>query len=483
MPKCFYCGLSQEEAPTLGIPMRRFIVLMIAVLPALVVAQVKNGTYGGNLNCGPVLLGASSSGFIERVTLVVEGSTVNWSRVSPIYQEVGSATLNSSNNFSLDAYGNYTIAARNFDRWRSVGAIALQGESFVGAVKIMLPNLTRSVRECNVTIPVSLMPGTLPTNPRVAAISVEAALATETPRATRSVADRSADLVRYEPSVSPPTQSSASDVVASFDCNRAVLRTELAICSDKTLGDLDLKIAAAYAKALEIDPASRQQQRVWLKSRDSCESISCLQAKHEERLAELSERHTNEGAAKKPVGESLASQAMQSAIEQMIVPSAPEVSSVAMSTPAPTKQAVAAQEPELVKPAGDPVRVPISPVEQSQDGRPLTERLRGNFNDYWLWWLLGAASLLAFPVAGFLSKCPKCNKWYAEDEVGRELLERHTDLRTVTRNDQHKDANGRTMGTVSRKEQINVVVSKHLVNFKCKYCNHEWCSIQTSEQK
>jgi uncharacterized protein YecT (DUF1311 family) len=79
-----------------------------------------------------------------------------------------------------------------------------------------------------------------------------------------------------------------SAIAQSFDCSKASTRAERAICSDPTLGQLDIDLDQAYAAALTVDPAVRDQQRAWLRVRDSCQGIrGCLASQMKRRLNEL----------------------------------------------------------------------------------------------------------------------------------------------------------------------------------------------------
>ena len=55
---------------------------------------------------------------------------------------------------------------------------------------------------------------------------------------------------------------------ASFNCAQAATPTEVAICGDPQLSQLDGAIGIAYAQRLAVDPAVRQVQRGWLKARN-----------------------------------------------------------------------------------------------------------------------------------------------------------------------------------------------------------------------
>ena len=66
-----------------------------------------------------------------------------------------------------------------------------------------------------------------------------------------------------------------AEVGPSFDCAKAGSRTEIAICSDDILTELDLNIAARYTDLrVRLSPAGRERlladQRAWLGQRDQC---------------------------------------------------------------------------------------------------------------------------------------------------------------------------------------------------------------------
>lgn len=82
----------------------------------------------------------------------------------------------------------------------------------------------------------------------------------------------------------------------SFDCAKAGGKVETLICNDPALAALDLKLAAAYDRALErvardgySDP--RAMQRGWVKGRNDCwkaEDVrDCVEAGYRQRIAEL----------------------------------------------------------------------------------------------------------------------------------------------------------------------------------------------------
>ena len=76
-------------------------------------------------------------------------------------------------------------------------------------------------------------------------------------------------------------------IAASFDCNKARSFAEKTICSNKKLGDLDLRLAGIYKEGLAEMPSLREEQRAWLRTLRECKDEVCLIEKYEERIDDL----------------------------------------------------------------------------------------------------------------------------------------------------------------------------------------------------
>lgn len=80
---------------------------------------------------------------------------------------------------------------------------------------------------------------------------------------------------------------------ASFDCLDVDTDAESAICADPELNRMDEDLADQYKDVLsQLSPREarklRQEQRSWLRARDSCgDNVRCLHARYEERSARL----------------------------------------------------------------------------------------------------------------------------------------------------------------------------------------------------
>lgn len=77
---------------------------------------------------------------------------------------------------------------------------------------------------------------------------------------------------------------------ASFDCSRARSLPERMICGDMMVFEMDDRLAAAYASALQIAPSPdrlRSEQRQWMAERNRCSDAECLTEAYRRRTAAL----------------------------------------------------------------------------------------------------------------------------------------------------------------------------------------------------
>ncbi len=80
---------------------------------------------------------------------------------------------------------------------------------------------------------------------------------------------------------------------ASFDCGKARLSDEIAICADRSLNDKDVELATKYKLlsglfAMGVRGTMQDEQRAWLRQRRQCgRNVECLKQRYNERLGEL----------------------------------------------------------------------------------------------------------------------------------------------------------------------------------------------------
>lgn len=87
--------------------------------------------------------------------------------------------------------------------------------------------------------------------------------------------------------------ASAPASAASFDCSQARAPDEMAICNDRELNDMDVRMATLLdvAKGFVLmgeRGALQDDQRSWLADRRRCEAdVACLRRSYRKRIGEL----------------------------------------------------------------------------------------------------------------------------------------------------------------------------------------------------
>lgn len=77
---------------------------------------------------------------------------------------------------------------------------------------------------------------------------------------------------------------------ASFDCTKATTAVEKLICTDAELSKFDEELNAAYKAALQDKTQAdtiKQAQKKWLKERNTCADLACVESAYKTRLQEL----------------------------------------------------------------------------------------------------------------------------------------------------------------------------------------------------
>lgn len=80
---------------------------------------------------------------------------------------------------------------------------------------------------------------------------------------------------------------------ASFDCKLAQGKVETMVCADSGLSKADEQLDAAYTKIRKMsrdEQTEKAMQRAWLRARNACADLTCLQHAYASRNAELRAR-------------------------------------------------------------------------------------------------------------------------------------------------------------------------------------------------
>jgi len=89
--------------------------------------------------------------------------------------------------------------------------------------------------------------------------------------------------------------------------------------------------------------------------------------------------------------------------------------------------------------------------------------------------------IILFVIAvGIGLSCPKCKNLYTMRDTGNKIVGQDIEFETVTRDDIHRDKDGKEIGRTERKEQIKVKYTHYLNYHLCKSCGHKWTTKSTS---
>lgn len=82
---------------------------------------------------------------------------------------------------------------------------------------------------------------------------------------------------------------------ASFDCQKATMADEKAVCAERNLNDMDVEMATKYQFLQGLFPMGtrgemQDAQQIWLRNRQECGGdTACLTKSYESRLQQLDE--------------------------------------------------------------------------------------------------------------------------------------------------------------------------------------------------
>lgn len=89
--------------------------------------------------------------------------------------------------------------------------------------------------------------------------------------------------------------AATASAAPSFDCSKASTKVEKMICDDSQLADADAKLSDAYSAALKAATDKvevKHKQIAWVKQRNACSDVVCVQQAYDQRLEELGQLAT-----------------------------------------------------------------------------------------------------------------------------------------------------------------------------------------------
>lgn len=111
-----------------------------------------------------------------------------------------------------------------------------------------------------------------------------------------------------------------------------------------------------------------------------------------------------------------------------------------------------------------------------------TQTNESNSSGTWIFIIIvGGVIGLIVLISGLVLQCPKCNKWWARESKGSDLLKSEGYYKTITREDIQRNSKGEEIGRTQRQEQVHMVCKTYRNYYQCKHCQHSWSTISTNE--
>jgi hypothetical protein len=242
------------------------------------------------------------------------------------------------------------------------------------------------------------------------------------------------------------------------------------VCEYSLLGRQNEKLALLHERIVDTDKGAQVDMPRWIEERDACVDVPCLDQFFEARLAQ-------------------AAAVIASPAPQAVAPPppiVPEPKVVQVPPPALPPPQAAPVVAELEMPPAEVVPV----AEEAKAETPIVAvAVKKTAVKAWprrgIAWLLGSDEdeapanesaglepellagaavivtlclVLLIMLRGSLTRCPKCEKWFAEEEGERDTVSRWTDYRTLP----------------GRETSVPVPMRMDEVAYRCRHCAHEW---------
>jgi hypothetical protein len=81
------------------------------------------------------------------------------------------------------------------------------------------------------------------------------------------------------------------------------------------------------------------------------------------------------------------------------------------------------------------------------------------------------------------NSCPSCDRWWVDEETGKEFVSSETHYEKITREDAVRDSERRLVYTIERPDTIAVETITHRHHYRCKICGHQWDKLHSKEKK
>ena len=244
------------------------------------------------------------------------------------------------------------------------------------------------------------------------------------------------------------------------------------VCEYSLLGRRNDRLAELHERIVETGKSAQIDIARWMEERDRCVDVACLDRFFDARLAQATAV--------------IESPAAQAAAPQPITPE-PKLINVPPPALPPPQPAPVAAELETTKSEIVPI---AEEAPKAQTTAPVVavavKKARDNAAPRrGIDWLLGLGGgeapaneaeglepellagaalvvtlclVLLIMLRGSLTRCPKCERWFAEREAERDTVSRWTDYRTLP----------------GGEKSISVPMRMDEVAYRCRHCGHEW---------
>ena len=442
-------------------------LVSMCVASSATVAQ----TYTGTLSCSQSLSDAKRPSFEQPAELVVKNGNAQMKRSSDRYDELSEGQV-VGQQLNLQGQGK---RATGGESWTTKFQGTLDGRTF-NATGGIYTTKGEKYRDCQVLLVNTTKP-------------IERAAPTPTPA---PIIQKPTEQVAKAPIQTPAVEKRVADslIAASFDCQKAVSKTERMICSNPQTAKLDVVLSNAYRKTLAASNNAndvKNEQMNWLSSvRNGCETNECLDRAYATRIKAL-EQNIEPPIARAEIStpsrreiptsdESEKSSQMQSSkVEQAGVPPLEEKVT--------EQKAIAPLQPELSgrELAKEKFRQELEAKSASYAAQQKIDQANNQSADRLLY---GGGGLLAVLAGWFWNKfirnrCPKC-KSTAFDTTDVTETDRWRGTKTVYKT--VPNPNGiKGQSYMSKGTNVGVTYVKKAYSYRCRACQNEWV-VQKKEE-
>lgn len=120
-------------------------------------AQIKDGSYDGTMQCGPLLTNPASNAWTQPIRITSSGNTLAWLRSDARFNETGSGVLRAGR-ISLTLDGAWNPGEKNTGHWRTVAMLNLEGNKLSGPATLYSDKDNQRLRDCTVSVEVNASP-------------------------------------------------------------------------------------------------------------------------------------------------------------------------------------------------------------------------------------------------------------------------------------------------------------------------------------